>query len=45
MPLLLKELVLSDPTKAQSVVPAKYQQIILEVNTLLTKDPPVLWPH
>lgn len=31
IPLLLKELVLSDPTKAQSVVPAEYRQIILEV--------------
>jgi hypothetical protein len=30
IPLLLKELVLSDPTTAQSVVPAEYRQIILE---------------
>ena len=31
IPLLLKALVLSDPTKVQSVVPAEYRQIILEV--------------
>jgi hypothetical protein len=31
IPLLLKALVLSDPTKVQSVVPAEYRQIILDV--------------
>jgi hypothetical protein len=31
IPLLLKALVLSDPTKVRSVVPAEYRQIILDV--------------
>jgi hypothetical protein len=31
IPLILKALVLSDPTKVQSVVPAEYRQITLEV--------------